>query len=231
VRLADLRIAFSTSVADAPVAADIDRAVRAFATSLREAGCTVKEESPPVDFDDAQQQWGLVHGFEFASGLPLGLGRSPFNKIFRLGLVGKVFGQSAYSTALERGYSADSRTYLQALTDRDQLVRRIQRFLTSWDVWVSPVAGVTAFPHQPTGEPLEVDGEAVPYAAPLGVFNTGMALAGTPCIVLPIGTDRHGLPIGVQIHARRRADARLLDMVEAIEQEVTGPVEPVTPRD
>jgi amidase len=230
-RLADLRIAFSTSVGDAPVAMEVNRAMRAFAASLQEAGCTVQEQSPPVDFDAAQRLWGLVHGFEFASGLPLGLGRRPLNKMFRLGLVSRVFGRSAYSTALEQGYSASSQAYLQALTDRSQLVRRIQRFLTSWDVWASPVAGVTAFPHHPTGDPLEVDGESVPYAAPLGVFNTGMALAGTPCIVLPIGTDQDGLPIGVQIHARRRADARLLDMVEAIEQEVTGPVEPVTPVD
>lgn len=91
------------------------------------------------------------------------------------------------------------------------------------------MAGITAFQHCKTGAPLDVDGRTVPYADPIGIFNTGMALAGTPCIVLPIGSDQNGLPVGVQIHARRQADARLLDMVEAIEREVTGPVEPVTP--
>jgi amidase len=231
VSLPELHVAFSTSVGGAPVAEDIDQGIRTFANSLRQAGCTVKEQAPPVDFNDAQKQWGRVHGFEFASGLPLGLGRSPINKVFRLGLMQKMFGRSAYSVALEQGYSATRRTYLAALTQRNHLVRRIQQFLSSWDIWVCPVAGVTAFPHCETGAPVDVDGETVPYAEPIGAYNTGTALAGTPCIVLPVGTDSHGLPIAVQIHARRRDDARLLNIVEAIERDITGPINPVTPPD
>ena len=229
VQISDLRVAFSTAVGNAPVAEAVDRAIQAFATSLLEAGATVKAQSPPIDFDDAQKHWGLVHGFEFAAGLPLGIGRAPLNNIFRLGVIPRVFGESAYSVALEQGYVASVQTYLAALTKRNHLVRQIQRFLTAWDMWISPVAGITAFPHCKTGAPLDVDSRTVPYADPIGIFNTGMALAGTPCIVLPIGSDQNGLPVGIQIHARRQADARLLDMVEAIEREVTGPVEPVTP--
>jgi amidase len=227
--LDDLRVAFSVSVGGALVADDVARSVRAFASTLRAAGCTVEETAPPVDFEEAQQTWGTVHGFEFASALPLGLGRPPLNKLFRLGLARLAFGRGSYSEALTRGYSAGAKTYLQALTDRDRLVRTIQRFLSSWDVWLCPVAGITAFPHCRTGADLTVDGTTVPYAAPLGVFNTGMALAGTPCVMLPIGTDADGLPIGVQIHARRRDDERLLDVVGAMETVLDDPVRPVTP--
>ena len=44
------------------------------------------------------------------------------------------------------------------------------------------------------------------------------AVAGTPCVVLSIGTDREGLPIGVQVHARRWADERLLDVAATLER-------------
>lgn len=229
VRLDDLRVAFSVSLADAPVSKDVARSVRAFASALQRAGCTVEETTPPVDFEEAQQTWGLVHGFEFAAGLPLGLGRPPLNKLFRLGLARLAFGPGSYSQALTRGYSAGARTYLQGLTERDRLVRTIQQFLSTWDVWVCPVAGRTAFPHCRTGANLEVDGMSVPYAAPLGVFNTGLALAGTPCVVLPIGTGRDGLPIGVQIHAPRRDDVRLLNVVGEMEERVGLSVCPVAP--
>jgi amidase len=224
-----LRVAFSVSVGDAPVSEEVAQSVRSFASTLQRAGCEVKELAPPIDFEEAQRTWGVVHGFEFASGLPLGLGRPPLNKLFGLGLARLVFGPGSYSQALTRGYSAGARSYLQGLTERARLVRTIQRFLSSWDVWVCPVAGRTAFPHCRTGANLEVDDATVHYAAPLGVFNTGMALAGTPCVVLPIGTGRNGLPIGVQIHARRHDDARLLDVVAKVAERVGGPVSPVDP--
>lgn len=229
VALDELRVAISVSVGNAPVAQDIEQSVRAFASMLREGGCIVEETGPPIDFEEAQRVWGMVHGFEFAAGLPLGLGRSPFNKFFRLGLARLAFGPGSYSSALTRGYSANTTNYLQALSDRSHLVRTIQQFLSSWDVWICPVAGLTAFPHCRTGADLTVDGRRVHYADPLGVFNTGMALAGTPCVVLPVGTASNGLPIGVQIHARRYADERLLDIVETLEGVRGGPVEPISP--
>jgi amidase len=224
----ELRVAVSTSVGNAPVARDIEQSVYSFASTLREEGCTVEDTHPPIDFEEAQQVWGTVHGFEFAAGLPLGLGRPPLNKLFRLGLARLVFGPGGFSEALTRGYSASTTTYLQALGDRRRLLRNIQQFLSSWDVWICPVAGLPAFPQCRTGADLTVDGQTVHYGAPLGVFNTGMALAGTPCVVLPIGTTSNGLPIGVQIHARRHADERLLAIADTLERVRGGVVQPVS---
>jgi len=188
------------------------------ADRLRDAGATVDTAAPPIDFEAAQRTWGLVHGYEFAKGLPLGLGRFPLNQLFRLGLARWAFGPGSYTEALTQGYAAGPTEYLQALGARNRLVRTVQAFLADWDVWIGPVAGITAFPHCRTGADLSVDGTTGPYAAPLGVYNTGMALAGTPCVVLPIGTDREGLSIGVQVHARRWADERLLDVAATLEQ-------------
>ena len=222
-RLRGLRVAFSASVGDAPVSRGVASAVGAFADALEAAGCHVAEAAPGVDFEAAQRTWGLVHGFEFAAGLPLGLGRAPLNKLFRAGPVRLAFGPGGYSQALARGYSASPAAYFRALADRDRLVAAFDAFLSAWDVWLCPVAGVTAFTHRRTGADLDVDGRAVRYADPLGVFNTGTALAGTPCVVLPVGTDGAGLPVGVQIHALRGTDERLLRLVERME-DVVGPV-------
>jgi len=229
ISLNEIRIAYRTGLADAPIAESVETAMHAFADRLRRAGSTVREAVPPVDFEKAQRIWGLVHGYEFTSGLPFGLGKPPLNQIFRLGLARLVFGPGSYTDALTRGYAAGSTEYLQGVGQRNDLVRTIQAFLSDWDVWMCPVAGIPAFEHRRTGGDLSVDGTRVPYAAPLGVYNTGMALAGTPCIVLPIGTDARGLPIGVQIHARRWTDRRLLDVVEAMAGEADFPISPVTP--
>lgn len=42
----------------------------------------------------------------------------------------------------------------------------------------------------------------------------GFNLSGHPAVSLPAGLDRDGLPVGLQIVARRGADARLLDLLE-----------------
>lgn len=227
--LRGIRVAFSAGLAEAPVARDVAAAVRAFADALGAAGSLVAEAAPPLDFEQAQQTWGLVHGFEFAAGLPLGLGKAPLNQLFRLGPVRLAFGPGSYARALARGYAASAPAYFRALADRDALVRTVEVFLSEWDAWVLPVAGVTAFSHRRTGADLEVDGETVPYAAPLGVFNTGTALAGTPCVTLPVGRDAEGLPIGVQVHARRGSDARLLALAERMEEVAGFGTQPVRP--
>ena len=219
--LAATRVACSLSLADAPVAGDVADAVRTFAHALASAGCHLAEATPPVDFAAAERTWGLVHGFEFAAGFPFGWGSAPLNKLFRLGPVRLAFGRGRYAHALAGGLSAGPATYFRALAARDLLVGAFDDFFLTCDVWVCPVAGVTAFTHRRTGADLHVDGAAVPYSDPLSVFNTGTALAGTPCVVIPVGRDSNGLPVGVQIHARRGRDAYLLKVAEQMAK-VTG---------
>lgn len=83
-----------------------------------------------------------------------------------------------------------------------------------------PPSMVTAFPHCETGSPLQVDGREVTYwmvSAHCTVFN----YSGHPAVVLPYKLDRHGLPIGIQMVARRWDESRLLAMAKAV-SEVTG---------
>lgn len=56
---------------------------------------------------------------------------------------------------------------------------------------------------------------AAPASA--GRLARATALAGMPAVAIPVGTDAAGLPIGVQMHARRGADAFLLDVALAVE--------------
>ncbi len=60
---------------------------------------------------------------------------------------------------------------------------------------------------------------SAPDEAPTGLASTGQATfnylwtnLGMPCITLPFTTGPRGLPIGVQLVARRHEDARLLDV-------------------
>jgi amidase len=79
---------------------------------------------------------------------------------------------------------------------------------------------MTAFPHCETGSPLHVDGQEVVYwmvSAHTTLFN----YTGHPAVALPYKLDREGLPLGVQVVAKRWDDSRLLGMAKALSS-VTG---------
>jgi amidase len=104
--------------------------------------------------------------------------------------------------------------YLGALHDRDQSIIAWERFFDAWDVLLCPASMCTAFPHCDPGTPLTVDGQRVSYwavSAHSALFN----YTGHPAVVLPCGLDRQGLPIGLQLVARRWADSRLLAIASA----------------
>jgi Asp-tRNA(Asn)/Glu-tRNA(Gln) amidotransferase A subunit family amidase len=70
---------------------------------------------------------------------------------------------------------------------------------------------------------------AVPGEAPLGLEDTGLATFNrlwtalhVPCIVLPGFTGPSGLPVGIQLVARRFEDAALLQVAERVEQALFG---------
>ncbi|WP_437970450.1 amidase [Sorangium sp. So ce260] len=186
------------------------------ARRLAEAGAVVEEAQPP-DFpvDEAWRVWGVLQGHELLGAAPWparvpGLGRGAvalgFALRFRPGLLAGV---------LARGALASRAAYRRALARRAELAAALDAFLSRHDVWITPVAATPAFSHRPTGAHIEVDGEPLPYEIANGSWSIPTAVGGHPIAVAPAAMSPGGLPIGLQWHARRGQDARLLAIVEA----------------
>ncbi len=105
--------------------------------------------------------------------------------------------------------------YMEALRGRDETIALWERFFEAWDVLLCPAAMVTAFPHCPKDTELDVDGERVQYSL-IGAHTTLFNYTGQPALVLPCSHDADGLPIGVQLVARRWDEARLLGIARAV---------------
>ncbi len=207
VRLRGLRVAFSEALGEAAVGSAVGEALRAFVGALERAGCHVEEASPVEHFGAAVETWGRVHGYEFARGFPWPISSPPLHRLAPA-VFARRYGVGRWPRALGEGFA-----------ERRRLLADFDAFFERYDVWIHPVAGVAAFTHRPTGVDLEVDGRSVPYSLPLGELNTVTALAGTPCVAFPVGTDGAGLPVGLQAHARRGADAVALAFAGALEAE------------
>ena len=191
--LRDLRIAWTPGLPDLPVAAAIQAALHDLATRLAGAGARVAETLPAVDL--AAQ--GRLR-----------------NDLAKLLL-------TAFDPPGDRP-APTLAAYFTALHARDAAIATWEAFFSAWDVLLCPVTLVTAFPHAPPGSAVLVDGIAAPswqLLAHCALVN----LTGQPVVVIPVGVDPAGLPVGIQIVARRWGEARLLAIAAAISA-LVGPL-------
>jgi aspartyl-tRNA(Asn)/glutamyl-tRNA(Gln) amidotransferase subunit A len=104
----------------------------------------------------------------------------------------------------------------QAATRRHALWVQLDRFFEHHDVLATPAVAVPPFPIG-TPPPREIDGRAVGWRGWIA-YTYPFNVAGVPAIVLPAGRTGAGLPVGLQLVARRLDDARLLAAAAAYEQ-------------
>ncbi len=210
-----LRIAVTPKLGGVPVDTDTQRVLREALGTWRSAGCVVKHRPAPIDIEDAFDTWARIQGFELTAGLPAPLRAAPLRELVWQGYVRSKYGFLAGRMA--RGARMGPRGYFAALDRKEALTQSINAFLSDWDLWVTPVAAIPAFTHRPTGADLDIEGVSVPYALPLAAYNCATAVTGHPILTLPAGRASDGLPIALQVHARRGADAELLTAGRCLE--------------
>jgi Asp-tRNA(Asn)/Glu-tRNA(Gln) amidotransferase A subunit family amidase len=97
--------------------------------------------------------------------------------------------------------SVNSELLLRGLRRRFELLKAIGAVFDQVDVLLTPTAATTAFVAEGP-PPLEIGGQkvggmgSVPYTAP---FN----ISGMPAVSIPVGFASDGLPVGLQVVARR----------------------------
>jgi amidase len=223
---ASLRIAVTTALGDVPIDTETQRVLRTALGAWREAGCTVERRPAPLDLEDAFDTWGRLQGVELTAGFPGLLRRTPLKHLVWQGYVRSQYGSLAGRMA--RGARLGPRGYFAALDAREDLADSLDIFLGDWDLWVTPVAATPAFTHRRVGADLDIEGVPVPYALPLAPYNCPTAVTGHPILTLPAGRASDGRPIGLQVHARRGADAELLAAGQRLE-DALGDVSSLAP--
>ena len=101
--------------------------------------------------------------------------------------------------------------YQKAQKARTLLIRAFDDLFKTYDVLVSPTAPTPAFGFgENTDDPIKMylsDAMTVPAS-----------LAGIPALSVPAGTTADGLPVGVQLMAATREDAKLLALARSMEE-------------
>lgn len=105
--------------------------------------------------------------------------------------------------------------YLKALRVKALIRQAFDAAFADYDVILGPVA--------PTTAPLLGESLQDPLKMYLGdIYTIAVNLAGLPAISLPCGTDRHGLPVGLQLIGNRFEEKKLLRSAFAYEKAAGG---------
>jgi amidase len=188
-----LRIAWTPTFPDMPIASAIRTAIEQLALTLGQQGARVEQCLPHVDY---------VQQSRFVEGL--------------FALIA-----SAFQPRSEHAPPVFLDDYFMALHQRDRFIMEWEHFFTHWDVFLCPAGAMTAPRYD--GPELKLDGTPLaPEQLPLLNLPYALSpVTGCPAIVMPLAQDQQGLPFGVQIMGPRWSDERLLAIAEVL-SEFTG---------
>lgn len=198
-----LRIGYSPDLGHADVTPDVAQVFADVVEALAGVGASIERSG--VGWPDLSQQMGDVWAGVIAAGL-IQLSEDEFSLLSR-----------PLQEVISRGRDLSAVDYLTTFTVASETVGlELARFHTEFDVLLTPTLPLTAFtagrlhPAQENEDDLREWVSWNPFTYP---FN----LTGQPAMSVPIGTGTDGLPIGVQVVARRGRDQDVLVVARAIE--------------
>lgn len=190
-----LRIAYLPSFPGVPTARDVRDAAQRAADALASAGAQVEERNPGFSIEELNEVWRAN----------LGLLMPLMQELSGMTLPGSSAGQQSASLV----------EFVRMSARRDALVVAADSLLTQFDAFLSPACIAVASPCGPPRTPIPVDGVPVESRFVDHYFYP-WNLTGLPALVLPACRSTDGLPIGVQLVAKRYGDEALLAVASAV---------------
>ena len=189
------RVGFCRTPAWDHADSDIQALLERTAGRLATAGATVRDVALiPADILDHHRR---IFDFEAAR-----------NDAYEYEVHGAKLSAALRDGLLTPGRALPLSAYVEAIETAEAFRRNLDDLFGEFDVLLAPSA---------VGE------------APLGLGSTGDArfnaiwtLAWTPCVTLPAGTGRKGLPLGIQLIGPRFRDEALLDAAAWVEGRLGG---------
>jgi amidase len=219
-RLVDFRVAVLPPIEWLPVDVEIVTALDELATELGRLGTRVQVIQPEA-FGDL-----CAYFSTYVSILAVGstMGRS------REECLEEAETERRYATTFDAlawadGLEASASDYIRWYGRRDRYRAALREFFTEWDVLLSPVNFVNAFPH--TDAPrherwFDVNGERVTRYGWQSVYASLANLSGHPATAFPVGLTQSGLPIGLQAMGPDLEDRTPIRFSALVAREVGG---------
>ncbi|KAL3826514.1 hypothetical protein ACHAXA_004351 [Cyclostephanos tholiformis] len=115
---------------------------------------------------------------------------------------------------IEEGMRVSDEELLRAKNIRDEYAKRLHTLFDNYDALALPSAQLFPFPKDDKW-PREVGGARMDTYHRWMQICVPVTLGGLPCTTIPAGFGKNGLPMGIQLFARRGDDAKTLLLAQA----------------
>ncbi|BDS12948.1 amidase [Aureispira anguillae] len=210
----NLKIAISETINQTEVDDEYLAIFRRFITKLKQQGHTMANDHPVYDEKAAYVACSEIVGFEMSVNGPKIAGMS----LLMYAFIFLKYRDHWWAKGMANGQRLSSKKYAKALDFKDQLTDLYHSFLTQYDIWITPVCALEAYPHQKAGKPFVINRKKIPYTKAIASFTFTTAFSGHPIVVIPIGKKKNGMPVGIQIHAQKWQDKKLLEIAKYLGQ-------------
>ncbi|WP_119270492.1 amidase [Taklimakanibacter deserti] len=210
------RVAFSRDLGITPVDPEVAEIVERAAFKLSEAGVIVEAAHP--DLKEAHECFQVLRALAYATGL------KPLYENHRDKLKPDVVWN------IEKGLALSVAEVARAEMQRGTMFRRAREFFGHYDLLLCPTTIVAPFPIEQryVGE---CDGQTFSSYIDWLAIVYAITNVSSPAISIPAGFTRERLPVGIQVVAPCRGEARLLAGAKLLEDVLgLGRITPIDPR-
>lgn len=197
-----IRVAWSRNLGSLPMDPRVTKVLESQKKIFRDLGCVVEEAEP--DFSGAAEAFETLRALSF-------LGRfGPLLKEHRDKLKDTVIWN------IEQGMKLTPDRIARAQALRTELFHRMRRFLERYEFLLCPVSQLPPFPVEVEWPP-EVAGVRMENYLDWMKSCYYITITSHPAISVPAGFTEDGLPVGIQVVGRYRADLAVLQLAHAFE--------------
>ena len=208
-----LHIAFSESINGVEIDKEYLQIFRSFLNKLKTSPHQITEGKPIYNEKKAYLECTKIQGFEIG----VNTTKFPFISTFMYLFIILKYHDHLWAKGMASGLRLSNVEYARAIDYKDTISEIYNEFLTQYDIWITPVCCFESFTHRPAGTSFQVNNKKVPYTKAIASYTFTTAFSGHPIAVIPIGTKKNGMPVGIQIHARKWTDKRLLEIAKSLE--------------
>jgi len=214
VDLGKMRVAWSTDLGCAPVAANIAK--------------TFKQRLPHIlspfaeSFERAPFMENIHDCFEILRGVSFVAAHGENLKNHR-----DLLGPNVIDNT-ERGMAYSLSDVAWAHTVQTKIYDRFIDFFNDADILICPAAAVSPFPHTQLSV-REIDGQPMPTYMRWLALSYALTTALPAVCVIPCGVDDQGMPFGIQIAGPKGSDAKVLQIAHSLEKVLSTIAETARP--
>ena len=193
-----------------PISNTVKQKLQMLVDSLKASGVTI-ENVQPETFVEMRQMHMLLMAYMVFAKQPWII-RQLIKHEFKSGTPLKI----DLSEGIDRIGDVDEDEYANILIRRDTLRSAMERFFKTYDFLILPITPGPAIVKNPEHEPMTVDGVKMEY---WDHFHYAMCFnaTGHPALTIPLGLNKEGLPIAVQVVGPMFSEKRLIHFAKLIQ--------------